>query len=397
MTRLWWTLEESVSLTGAEDDWRRWLGTEFGPLRRFFMPTNRIVSSRFVDCDRVRWSVMESDGRYLARNNDTYEIRELEKSQVVSVRFNVGLLAKEIATLLPISGGVECVGSSQHVVCVGELSSQFQARGVYICTHKWSRDIIAAVDVIARHASRPFLLLHPTARNIDSQVRTWLQRVDGCFTPIGSLIQLNPEGAFSAVNRRDRLLADCLGIQTGEVTVCRFARDDDFWWVSFDGKPRPVKDSSGMPYIAYLLARPHSDFKAIHLESLVSGVHEVAKTGSRGEQTDRQTLKNLNDRLIEITNELQVSNEGQDFAAVKQLEQERAQILDYVRKVTGLSGEIRDDSDAKRAGDSVSKAIRRAINEIRKKDPGCADHLQSCLNMGIDCRYSPSHPIDWEF
>jgi hypothetical protein len=146
-----------------------------------------------------------------------------------------------------------------------------------------------------------------------------------------------------------------------------------------------------------LLARPHADFKAIHLESLVSGVHEVAKTGSRGAQTDPQTLKESDERLKMIAGELTVANADQDFATAQQLEQERTEILDYVRKATGLAGEIRDDSDAKRAGDSVSRAIRRAINEIRKKDPGCADHLQSCLNMGIDCRYSPPHPIDWEF
>jgi hypothetical protein len=214
-----------------------------------------------------------------------------------------------------------------------------------------------------------------------------------------SLVELMTieDGRLSLASGHERLLANCLGIQTDDAAVYRFARDDDFWWVAFNGKPRPVKDSSGMPYIAHLLARPNTSLTAMQLEALSSGIHEVAKSGSLGERIDKESLRDAHNRLLQIANELETAAADQNTVAVRELEAERDDIRAYIRKATGLGGEIRDDSDARRSADSVTKAIRRAIKEIRKKVPEFADHLKTHLQIGIDLRYVLPDPIDWDF
>ncbi|WP_146389154.1 hypothetical protein [Allorhodopirellula solitaria] len=205
------------------------------------------------------------------------------------------------------------------------------------------------------------------------------------------------DGELLAAPRFDHLIRQTLGIQNTNLPVYRFRKDDDFWWVAFGGTPRPVKDSSGMPYIASLLSRPSVGMTAMQLESVVSGIHEAVRTGGRGKKVDDQSLRESHSRLKQIASGLDAAKDDQDFSAMTRLETERDEILAQVRKDTGLSGAIHDDSDAKRAGDSVARAIRRAIKEIEKKVPELADHLRSDVTVGIDCMYSPKQPVDWEF
>ncbi len=396
MTRLWRTLEQAVTLRGAENDWRRWLGTEFEPLRRFLRPTAQIVSSRLFDDDPKRWSVAEIEGQYFARNNDTFEVRELERSEVVSNQFDVRLLANEIAERLKASGVIEVVGSTQHIVRVGELPASLGARPAYICTKTWTPDLIEAIGAMARHASGPFVLLHPTGHAIDSQVRSWLAKADAHVIALSELIQVTGDGGLTVTPQSDRLIRQTLGIQSEDTPQYRFQQDDDFWWVAFHTKPRPVKDATGMPYIAHLLARPNETITAMHLEAMEAGLYELIRTGTRGEKTDEKTLRDSHDRLAAIANELDDAIEFNDVAAITALQTEREGILEYVKKATGLAGSIQDQSDTKRAGDSVSRAIRRAFNEIDKKCPEAADHLRAHLQTGIDLLYSPPEVVDWQ-
>jgi len=396
MTRLWRSIEDAVTLHGAEDDWRRRLGTEFESFRRFLIPTDGIVGRLAGDDRGGAWLIEEFDGQCYARCERTMFVREVSRADVVSLQFDMRRLSKEVAAALSLAGGVEIVGSTSHIARAGALPASLKNLPVYVCTHKWTADLVKAVNLVAHHAGGPFLLLHPTGQPIDSQVRSWLSKVDGHTVALKQLIDVTGDGKLAATNRAERLMQQTLGIESADMPVYRFQKDDDFWWIAFDGTPRPVKDSSGMPHIARLLARPHVNVTAMHLEAMASGIHEVAKSGGRGEKVDAPTLESSHARLRQIAGELEQAKEDQDFATAMRLETERDEVRAYVRKATGLNRKIRDDTDAKRAGDSIARAIRRAIKEIDKRVPELADHLRSDLDYGIDCMYSPREPFDWE-
>ena len=380
------------------EGWRWRLGTEFEPLRRFLQVTDKITSRYQTNEQCDPWRVMEDAGRYVALNTKTHDHRFLQRSDVALHRFDLRRLSSEIADALSIARGFETIGSTQHLFRIGNLPAEYQSRSVWLCVRRTEREIMDAIRDIANHDDGRLLFLHPTGRRLTPRVRQCVRRFDSSVVTLQEMIALDSEHQIVAKSGWGQTLSAALGIEShGQVASYTFQRDDDFWFVAFGGQPRPVRDSSGMPYIAHLLARPNVEIDATLLEALASGIEEVAKSGSRGEQTDKQTLKESNDRLLAIAHELERAEEDYDTVAIHLLQTEREEIRAYVRKAKGLAGNIRDDSDAVRAGDSVSRAVRRAIKWIDKKCPEMAEHLRTNLQTGITLRYCPPKPIDWNF
>ncbi|WP_168565121.1 hypothetical protein [Crateriforma spongiae] len=398
MTCLWQSLEDDGGLSDVLGGWRRRFGTEFESLRRFLCVTDKISSSYRISATADPWRVIEDAGEYVALNDETYEHRSLTRSDVALHRFDVRRLALEIAEALKLVEGYEQIGPSQHLSRIGNLPSEFESRAVWLCIRKTEHEIMDGLSDIATHDGGRIVVLHPTGRRLTPRVRRLMDRFGNPVVTLSDLVQLHRSHRIVAKNDWRQVLSTTMGIHVGgPVPEYSFQNDDDIWMVAFGTQPRPVRDNSGMPHIAHLLARPNESIAATTLEALASGIDEVAKAGSRGEQTDRRTLKEANDRLHAIAAELESANANGEMASVTELQTERDEILTYVRKATGLAGKIRDDSDAARSGDSVSRAIRRAIKLIDKKCPELAGHLRQHLETGVTLRYRPSQPIDWKF
>ncbi|TWT51075.1 hypothetical protein Pla22_38510 [Rubripirellula amarantea] len=396
MTALWQSLEEVAGLMDVADGWRRRLGTEFEPLRRFLRVTDKVTGRYDVVGQRDPWRVIEDAGQFVAVCRETTEHRIMERRDVALHRFDVRRLASEIAEAMSIKADVEVLGTTQHIVRVGKLPADLQSRPVWLCIRKTHQDVARAMQEILLHESEPFLVLHPTGNRITPQTRRLLGQFDSEIVALKNLVRFDAAHKLITTNRWKIVVAGALKIElAAEVPLCQFRRDDDFWWVAFNTKPRPVKDSTGMPYIACLLMRPNEVLTAMHLEALESGLHELTRTGTRGEQTDKETLRDSHERLKAIANELDDAIEFNDVAAITALQTEREDILGYVNKATGLAGNIKDNADAKRSGDSVSRAIRRAFTEIDKKCPEAAEHLRTHIQTGIDLLYSPPEVTDW--
>ena len=100
MTRLWRALEDAASLMEVAEVWQQRLGTEFEPLSRLFIATNKLASRvRFVG-DSARWKVIEYEDRVIALNEETFEHRVLQRSNALLRRIDVRLLAKEMCESL---------------------------------------------------------------------------------------------------------------------------------------------------------------------------------------------------------------------------------------------------------------------------------------------------------
>ena len=175
-----------------------------------------------------------------------------------------------------------------------------------------------------------------------------------------------------------------------------FEKQGETWLVVFDGIPKSVRDMRGMHHIHQLLQNPWKKLHAAFLRSVVAGETEVAILGSAGKMHDKNALGEYRDRIVEIDEELAEAEANNDQARMAPLSKERAVLLDYIGGRTGLYGRSREaSSDRKRARQSVSAAIHRALRKIKKEHPPLWQHLQRSLKTGEFLLYAPDPPISW--
>jgi hypothetical protein len=105
-------------------------------------------------------------------------------------------------------------------------------------------------------------------------------------------------------------------------------------------------------------------------------------------------------RLDDLDAEIDEAEQHADLGRSERLESEREQLLAEVRRVTGLGGRIRTNSNdpAERARKAVSGRIRDAIGRVEQIMPGLALHLNRSIHTGLQCSYAPPTddvPIRW--
>ncbi len=127
-----------------------------------------------------------------------------------------------------------------------------------------------------------------------------------------------------------------------------FRRERDFWTVNYDGKVSRIKNMRGLGYLAHLLQNPGSEFHAVDLIANA----DLGRTDG-GEFSDRST--DTKDRRAASTSE--------------------------------------------KAGLSVTRAIRAAIQRIADSHPALGRYLSGAVKTGRYCSYRPDsgNAIRWKF
>jgi hypothetical protein len=175
-----------------------------------------------------------------------------------------------------------------------------------------------------------------------------------------------------------------------------FRSEGDMWVLRFDGKKVPFHDSVGLEYIAHLLSKPYTSIPAIELFSLRAGIHPRVAKGSDGEILDRLGKQTLQRRFAEAKEELDLARKNHDVGKIEDLQREMTEIASEVRRATGLGGRLRKDkTDADKVRKSVSTAVSRAIDHIKKEHETLGRHLKSSIFTGYDLHYSPERSIAW--
>ena len=200
-----------------------------------------------------------------------------------------------------------------------------------------------------------------------------------------------------------------------------FKKDGDIWFVRFNSipeKPLPIKDSSGMAYIAKLLAsdKPISatEFTCSIVDMNLRNksknllTHDTddnfgaeLTTGAAEPLADDEALQKARQRLIEIPAEIDEAKKIFDNAAVERLEKERDDIQTYLDQTLrpGSSKVKTFQNEAKKTAQRVNVAIDRAITYIKgKKELKLLGiHLkQTIKKTGIDFSYTPDQKKNWE-
>ena len=186
-----------------------------------------------------------------------------------------------------------------------------------------------------------------------------------------------------------------------------FRREGEYWSVGFDGRVVRVRDMRGVQYLARLLASPGREF---HVVDLVAGesddkTGQARKTrlsphdaGDAGAVLDARAKDAYRRRLAEIEDDLEEARALGDDSRVAQSTTERECLSRELSRAIGLGGrDRRVGSVAERARASVTRAIRRAMGQIRAHHPALGAHFELAIHTGTYCAYLPDPrvPVAW--
>ncbi len=162
-------------------------------------------------------------------------------------------------------------------------------------------------------------------------------------------------------------------------------RADKVWTISWRDEDGNIPHVKGLADIAVLLQHRGQEVSALQLAG------GVASGGSRQELVDLEALDAYRGRLDELSAEIDQAEVAADIGSVSRLQAEREHLVAEIRRVTGLGGRLRSNSNepAERARKAVSARIRDAIRRVDAVAPSLAAHLDRSIRTGLQCSYTP--------
>ncbi len=177
-----------------------------------------------------------------------------------------------------------------------------------------------------------------------------------------------------------------------------FEREGDYWTLAYAGEVVRVRDLRGLGYLAALLVRPHDSIPALDLIAEV-GPQEIgagreapaALSGDAGELLDGEARRAYVARLRELSAELEQARDDGDLGRAERLAAESELLQQELSRAFGLAGRARvAGSAAERARVSVTRAIRKAIDQVERVHPALGKHLRQSVRTGRLCSYEPT-------
>lgn len=173
-----------------------------------------------------------------------------------------------------------------------------------------------------------------------------------------------------------------------------FRREGEYWFVVFEGDVFRLRDSKGLRYLATLLANPGREIHSLHLVG-----SRDAPAGDAGEVLDPEARRAYRRRLEDLRDELREAQSWADTERAARARQEMDALVEELTRGEGLGGRARRaGSDAERARQAVTKALKSAVERINRHSPALGRHLASTVRTGTYCRYDPDPrvPVAWK-
>jgi hypothetical protein len=141
----------------------------------------------------------------------------------------------------------------------------------------------------------------------------------------------------------------------------------------------------------------------VHVLDLVAAAEGHSRSprdavdGDLGPALDARARREYEQRIRELTEDIEEAEANHDDGRAAKLDDERAALLAALAGALGLSGRARPQgSDVERARKAVGMRIRDAVTRIDAAIPALGQHLRHSLQSGTSCSYRPEHPVDWQ-
>jgi non-specific serine/threonine protein kinase len=143
----------------------------------------------------------------------------------------------------------------------------------------------------------------------------------------------------------------------------------------------------GLAHLARLIAEPGREIHAADL----AGTASSADVGDAGAQLDPHARAEYEERLRELREEREEAERLHDRGRFERCSQEIEWLAGELSRGFGLGGrERRAGAASERARQSVTRAIKYAIDKIEPHEAGLADHLRRNVRTGTFCSYAPA-------
>ena len=187
-------------------------------------------------------------------------------------------------------------------------------------------------------------------------------------------------------------------------------QEGEYWAFHYEGHVARLRDSKGLRYLARLLRNPAQEVHALDLVVGDGGAggasgrapeRELSRTGAgdAGAVLDPQAKAAYRRRLEDLRDELDEATYNNDVGRAARAQEEMDFLLAELSAAVGLGGRDRKAaSDAERARQSVTRAIKAAIERLGEAHAPLGEHLRSTVRTGIYSSYvpDPRSPITWE-
>jgi hypothetical protein len=169
------------------------------------------------------------------------------------------------------------------------------------------------------------------------------------------------------------------------------------WLVALAGaEVQALLPSLGAAYLHELLANPGVSISSLDLACRIRHWATTPRLPTGGGMTDTQALNTYRGRYEELAAELALARERNDPGTVERCQQEMAELMAEITRVTGLGGRIRPERNpAEKARKAVGNAISRTLAKIGPFAPELARHLDQHTRGGMTREYSPPAGVTW--
>ena len=186
-------------------------------------------------------------------------------------------------------------------------------------------------------------------------------------------------------------------------------QEGEYWVFAFAGDVARLRDSKGVRYLARLLRNPGRELHALDLvvgdsdasagEAALPASDQLGAGGSEnGILVDATARDAYRRRLADLQEELEEANAYHDPARADRAQQEIDDLVAVLTGALGLGGRDRKTaSDAERARQSVSRAVKGTVERLGEAHPALGHHLRSTVRTGVFSSYvpDPRAPITW--
>ncbi|MDP9068263.1 MAG: AAA family ATPase [Actinomycetota bacterium] len=193
-----------------------------------------------------------------------------------------------------------------------------------------------------------------------------------------------------------------------EATTGVFAREGDYWTISYGGSETRLKDIKGLRYIAQLLKVPGREVHVLDLATSVEGAlprstgprveHDDLSSdgfGDAGVILDATAKAAYKQRLADLREDLEEAEGFNDPERAARAQQEIDALVSQLAGGVGLGGRDRKAaSEAEKARVNITKSVKDALKKIEEHHGQLGDHLRATIRTGAYCAYLPDPRLD---
>lgn len=186
------------------------------------------------------------------------------------------------------------------------------------------------------------------------------------------------------------MIKDLIRRRSGKERINTFEQIGEIWQVNFQTSDEHrekglFKDHVGFPFLTKLLECPDTPITVAEIE----GTPQVPGGGI--EMLDDEAMENYSKRIRDLASSIEEAKKVGDSTIEAVYAKELDQVVAELNRSSGLARRSRRTGDARQnAKKRVTMAIRRAIkSRISEEMPELARHLDECIQMGAEFKYSP--------